>query len=376
MEREIQSQLDEMEQELKKFYAKHDGKVGELERIIKANQPVIDSMLGRSKDIPLGGFSPNSEWDRLIESNIDNFQKLSKKEIKGFDFRFSQKAVADMGLGTNFPSAAGSVAFVRPGIITNAARPRHLRDLIPQGGMTGSNFIYLSENGAGEGGVTTVAENAMKPQVDFDLQEISKPAEFIAGWTRISTKMLDDVQSMRAFLQTRLIELLLVVEDNQLLKGDGVSPNLKGINTAGNFTAATGAATIDVEQLIQAIGQLAALGRIPDGIVLNPTDYFALLLNKAVGSGEYDVPDVVQFTQEGGIRIAGANVVWTAEQTAGTFTVGDFANGSLLLFREPPRVEFFREDGTNVRENKVTVRVEERVSFAVFAATYFIKGTL
>jgi len=83
----------------------------------------------------------------------------------------------------------------------------------------------------------------------------------------------------------------------------------------------------------------------------------------------------VQFTQTGDITIAGARVVWTAEQTAGTFTVGDFANGSLLLFREPPRVEFFLQDGTNVRENKVTVRVEERVSFAVYASTFFVKGT-
>lgn len=369
------SQVSEMDTALKGWQKHHDEQYNEVARIIKANQPLIDSFAGRKNDIQLGGGGGFSEWDRLIGENTDNFKKLAAKQIKSFDFRFTQKAVGDMGFSTNFSSAAGSVAFVRPGIITNAARPTHIRDLIPQSGMTGSNFIYLSENGAGEGAITTVAENAMKPQVDFDLQEVTRPAEYIAGWTRISTKMLDDVVSMRAFLQTRLVELLLVVEDNQLLKGDGIAPNLKGINTAGNFTAASGAATIDVEQLVQAIGQLAALGRRPDGIVLNPTDYFNLLLNKSAGSLEYDVPGVVQFTQTGDITIAGARVIWTAEQTAGTFTVGDFANGSLLLFRELPRVEFFLEDGTNVRENKVTVRVEERVSFAVYAATYFIKGT-
>jgi hypothetical protein len=46
----------------------------------------------------------------------------------------------------------------------------------------------------------------------------------------------------------------------------------------------------------------------------------------------------------------------------------------LLLVREAPAVEFFYEDGTNVRENKVTVRVEERVAFPIFGSTYFVYG--
>jgi len=74
------------------------------------------------------------------------------------------------------------------------------------------------------------------------------------------------------------------------------------------------------------------------------------------------------------VTIAGVPVVWTTAQAEDTYTVGDFNHGSSLLFRESPRVEFFNQDGTNVRENKITIRIEERVAFAVYGVTYFIKG--
>jgi hypothetical protein len=62
--------------------------------------------------------------------------------------------------------------------------------------------------------------------------------------------------------------------------------------------------------------------------------------------------------------------------TAGKFLTGDFAEGAMILMREPPVVEFFEQDGTNVRENKITVRVEERFAFPIFGNTYFIYGDL
>ena len=38
-------------------------------------------------------------------------------------------------------------------------------------------------------------------------------------------------------------------------------------------------------------------------------------------------------------------------------------------------IEFFEQDGTNVRENKVTVRIEGNFALPVYSSTYFIKGT-
>jgi HK97 family phage major capsid protein len=72
----------------------------------------------------------------------------------------------------------------------------------------------------------------------------------------------------------------------------------------------------------------------------------------------------------------GVPVYESTAMTAGKFIVGDFSLGALLLMREPPVVEFFEQDGTSVRENKVTVRVEERIAFPIFGSDYFIYGDL
>jgi HK97 family phage major capsid protein len=325
----------------------------------KKNQEALDKLIGRQKDIQLSGEKLKSFGELLkegITENVDNLNKFLRKEIKSFDFQF--KAVADMAFSTHFGTASQSTAMFRPGIIQNPNRKVHIRDLVPQGQMSGSTFYYMKENGAGEGTIATVSEGATKPQIDLDLVEASAPAEYIAGWLRISNKMLDDVTGLTAFLQSRLLEKLLVAEDAQLLNGDGTAPNISGITDTGNFTAASGAATIDVEQLVQAISQLEELDREATGIVLRPSD----------------LPGIVTMSPEGVLRIAGVPVSRTTAMTVDKFIVGDFNQGAMLLIREAPRVEFFREDGTNVRENKVTVRVEERVAFPIFGSNYFIYG--
>ena len=48
--------------------------------------------------------------------------------------------------------------------------------------------------------------------------------------------------------------------------------------------------------------------------------------------------------------------------------------GANLVTREPARVEFFFEDGTNAQSNQVTVRIEERIALPIYGSDYFISG--
>jgi HK97 family phage major capsid protein len=323
----------------------------------------------------MSGAAPMSFADAIsnaILEQTDNIGKLQKKDIK--EFGFEVKAVGDMTFASNFSSADVSVSQVRPGIIGLPARPLHIRELLPMAPMNTRDFVYLKETG-GEGAPTAVSEGSAKAQIDFDLEETTSPAQVIAGWVVISNQMLDDVASLRGFLANRLLEKLFVSEDAELLNGSGSTPHLSGINHAGNFTAYAGLATINIERLIEAIGQLAALSRNPSGIILSPSDYFALALHKGDGSGDYTLPPLVTVGQNGLIMVAGVPVMWTSEQAAGTFTIGDFINGCVLLNRQSPRIEFF-VDAELAKVNKTLIRIEERVAFPIFGDDYFIKGDL
>lgn len=324
-----------------------------------------------SKEVEAKDFK--SELAENMKSATDGFGKMLR-DGKGSRVQFELKAVGDMTFSNNFSTADSSVTFVKPGIIELPKRKLHIRQLLQVGGMGNkSNFDYVKEI-AGEGAPASIGEGATKPQFDLDLQEASVKAEWIAGWLRISRNMLDDVEGMTTFLGSRLPELLLRAEDTQLLTGTGTSPQLKGLMTAGNFTAATSAATIDVEQLIDAIAQLENSDREANGILLNPSDYYAIMKTKASGSGEYDLPYNLVTIINGQLLIAGVPVYKSTAMTVDKFLVGDWVMGANLIFREPAKLEFFYEDGTNVRENKVTVRIEERVAFPVYGNDFFILG--
>jgi len=97
------------------------------------------------------------------------------------------------------------------------------------------------------------------------------------------------------------------------------------------------------------------------------------MLTKASGSGEYDFPELVKI-ENGQLFIAGVPVYKSTAMTVDKFLVGDWRMGANLIFREPAKVQFFYEDGTNAQQNKVTVRIEERVALPVYGNDYFILG--
>jgi HK97 family phage major capsid protein len=178
------------------------------------------------------------------------------------------------------------------------------------------------------------------------------------------------------FLKRRVHEKLMDVEDAQILYGDGTSPNIKGILTAGNFTAGSGVgATALVEKIITDLSTFEdTYKRIATGIAMRPADYYGFFLKKASGSGEYDLPQGVNFVN-GVLYILGVPVAKTTALTANDYIVGDFQNGAELLVQESMRIEFFEQDGTNVRTNQVTLRVEETIALPVSGSDYFLKGS-
>lgn len=368
---DLETRVGEAKSEAQKAFVKVD----ELEKKMATAQVFS----GGSQSQPQ---SLDEILSKALEENTERLEKMVKKtpgreENWSIDLKFNQKAVGDVSIA-NYTGGTRGLTALRPGIITNANRKVHIRDIIATGQIgAGTDYVFMKENGAGEGSIAPTAEGATKPQFDLDLIEASVKIETIAGWMRVTRKAMNNIQGFMSFLQMRLPQMMMNVEDAQILNGDGISPNLKGLQTAGNFTAATSlAAAIDIEQLVLGIGQLEGMDRTATGIVMATADYYPLVLNKSAGSLEYDLPQVVTVDPATGIlRILGVPVVHTTAQTTGTYLIGDFDQGAQLLFQEGMRIEFFEQDGTNVRENKVTVRIEETVALPVYGATYFVKGT-
>lgn len=308
-----------------------------------------------------------------VTENEDSYQKFLRKETKSFSLEL--KAVGDMSTG-NVTGGSRYGQLMAPGIRENQNRKVHLADILKDGDVgPGNTFTFMRENGAGEGAIAPVAEGAMKSQLDLDLIEATVNVETIAGWLRVTRKAMNNIPGFVSFLQSRLPEKFQRALDNQILYGNGTTPNLKGILTAGNFVASTSASTVLVEKLIDDVAALEdTYERDATGILLRPIDYYGFFKNKATGSGEYDLPQGVTFVN-GQMYLFGIPVYASTAITAPDYVVGDFNMGAQLLTQEGMRIEFFEQDGTNVRENKVTVRIEGNYALPVYGPDYFIKGS-
>lgn len=325
---------------------------------------------------------------KVNAKGAENFDDVLKEAILGKskeieDFRDKKtksvelelKAVGDFTT-SNVTGGNRYGQLFAPQIIDLPSRKMHMDEILPGGTIgAGNSFTFMREVGVGEGEIAPTAEGATKAQFDLDLEESTVQVETIAGWMRVTRKAMSNIPGFISYLQRRLPQKFRNVLDNQVLYGSGTTPNIKGILTSGNFTASTATITLPlIEKIISDISRLEdAFERNANAIILRPSAYYSFFLNKASGSGEYDLPQGVSIVN-GRLFFMGIPAYASTALTGTDYIVGDL-EGAQLLTQESMRIEFFEQDGTNVRENKVTVRIEGNFALPVYGSTYFIKGT-
>jgi HK97 family phage major capsid protein len=249
-----------------------------------------------------------------------------------------------------------------------------VRQLLPQG-STQAEVVRFVRESAYDNGAAPIAQGGLYPESDFDLTAEDANVRKIGTYFRISEEMLADTAQLTSYLSARAPEKLLTVEDTQLLYGNGSGQNIEGVSYASTaFAAGSFADTITAanqfDVLTVAINQLALVNYTPDYIMVNPTDFTKILLLKAT-TNEYLKDQVYQGLQP---SFLGIPVVVNTAITAGSYLVGNFAMGTQMWVRENLSLEFFREDGINVREGFVTVRLTERIALTNYAPLAFVSG--
>jgi len=318
------------------------------------------------QDVSFKGALTNAINDGAIEAIAKGNARSASFEVK-----------ADMTVAADFTGEVIPADRVA-GYKFDPSRSVHVRNLIPQGSTSSDVVRFVKESGYSNG-AATAAEGATLAQSDFDMTASDANVRKIGTYFRISEEMLADTPQLTSYLSARAPEKLLSVEDTQILSGNGTAPNLSGIITdAADFdTSASGAFYQSVESanefdvLVATLNQLALSEYQADYIMLNPTDFHKILLLKD-SQNSYLKDQVYAGLQP---AFMGVPVVINTAISAGTFLAGNFGVGTQLWVRDNVGVEFFREDGTNVRDGFVTVRVSERIALTNYLPNAFVNGS-
>lgn len=271
--------------------------------------------------------------------------------------------------------------------IVNQRRERLVAaDLMGSATVTNATIKYLVEkvNRMIEGAPATVAEGAKKPYVRFDTFDIiTETLAKIAALTKITDEMIEDYSFVADYINSQLVYELSVVEEQQLLNGNGVGNNLTGLLQRDGIQThdITGDTAAQFDGLFRAMQKVpAATNLVADGLMLNPLDYITLRLAKD-GNGQYIAGGPFQGQYgNGGVLLNppvwGLRTIDTNAVPQGTYALGAFRQGATVLRKGGVRVDATNLNGTDFEDNLVTLRAEERLGLMVPLPAAFVTGTI
>lgn len=347
---------------------------------LKGDIAIIKS-LGDSK--PKEEKTFNEILAETVKANIEAIKNHKKGQVltfrmKGFEDETVKevKTVGDMS-ATNFTGIGNFTTDRRTQIIETPYNRVWLSDILPTGSSSNSSSVLYPKENGGEGAAALWTDyTADKAQMDFDLTTQSAFFKWIAGIVIIDRETLDDVDFMISYLQQKMLVSLKTAENNFILNGSTDTNPVSGLLDLA--TAYDGAYTVAVERIIDAAwGQIVENTKNfynPTDVILTPREAVGIGLNKASGSGEYDLPPGSVGFVNGRLTIGGLQTVTTTEVGTGNFLAFD-RNATMFIRRMMPEIRMF-EDAALAKKNKVMFRIEERATLIGFNNDAIVSGTL
>jgi len=258
-----------------------------------------------------------------------------------------------------------------------ADRLQHLRDLLNVG-ETSSNAI---EYPVDFGGFTNNAgpqasELDAKNESDLSTELKTEPVKTIAHWILASRQVLEDAPMLRNYIDGRLLEGLMLEEDDQILNGDGTGGTLSGILTNSNIQDIGSTGDVDandtkLDHVRRAIAASRTSNYRPNGILVHPEDWASLELEKG-SDGHYIW---VTVPQGGEARLWRVPVVESNAMNPGEFLVGNWNLAATLWDRQQSNIRVSESHADYFVKNAVAILAEQRLALTVYRPQAFVKGT-
>jgi HK97 family phage major capsid protein len=275
---------------------------------------------------------------------------------------------------TSDPSTgAGSIVVPQrvPSIVAAPDRGLRIRDLIDVQETSSNAIEYVEETGFTNNAATR-AENTAKPEAAIAFALRTASAQVIAHWIPATRQIIADAQQLRSYIDGRLTYGLKLVEETQILYGNGTSPNIQGIATHDDVQTYAWSSGSLGDTKIDAVRRAMTLARIAeypvDGVVLNPTDWEDIELMK--GDDEHYI--WVNVNDGGVLRLWRVPVVESNSVTGGEAVLGAWKLGATLWDREAASVRISDSHSDYFIKNLVAILAEERIALTIYRPEAFV----
>jgi len=160
--------------------------------------------------------------------------------------------------------------------------PNPVLDLIDSINTDQTTYYFLQETATNNAAET--AEGNAAPEDAFSYSAVTAPVAKFITTLPITAELLEDQAGARAYFDGRLANHVLQRLEAQVIRGNGTTPNIKGIAnqtginvityTAGDYPSSVGG---KLRTILEGIKDVEVNGKLaPDAIVMSPAAYEAL----------------------------------------------------------------------------------------------------
>ncbi len=348
----------ETAEEYKSLYEKADSAVNEM-------QAQIDELGTKSNRVEKETLKSHIH-DVVSEKHNDLIDLMNQKTS-----HVGMELKADVTMASNFTNEVIDRDRI-PGVWYDADRPVHIRDFMTIMPVSTDVIRWVSES-AYTDNVSVTAEGSASSQTDFTLKSNDETIRRIDTHLTLSKEMLADAGFVESYVRTRVMGKIMNEEDDQILNGSGVAPNLNGLtNQAQAYVDNIADANVQRIDVLYAAGTGARVDYYSPNIALvHPNDYQKIALTKN-GDNSYILPGAYTTSP---IVINGATVVPNTAVTEGEFLVGDLRLACALAVRSGIEMTFTNSHASNFTKGFITIQVEERVGMPVYQSKALVYGT-
>jgi HK97 family phage major capsid protein len=318
----------------------------------------VETIDARSARTPGDAFVASEGYKALIMSGISGDWRTGQIEYMG--------AAGDAVLESTGNNADGIPPQWLPGLkapLLADEQPR-LADLFAQG-QTDSNAIrYMKVTARTAPASAVTVESQQKPGAEFTFDDVLATLAKLAAFIPVSEEMLEDSSAVRDYINAQLPLMVRQAEDKKLASeiyaaatGVGLSTTIGGTDANGFDAIADAIKDVEVNSQSE-----------PDGLFINPTDWWTLAVKKDSVAGQYfsGGPYAGPARNPWGLR-----AVLSTRAPAGFPLVGNFRQGGQVWRKGGIRLEASNSHLDYFRTNLVAIRAEVRVALTIYDPAMF-----
>lgn len=337
-----------------------------------------------TKTDPSDPFGRDVEADSLGDFFVKSGGLKAVQEQIGGQFRvaapgtynlYKRGRTTAMKAATDAQSTTQDGGLTYPAYDTNVVMLPRLQptiaDLLGSGSISATSLQYWIQV-AKEGGPAAVAELGHKPFVHYTWDTRTDTLSKLAGLTKISDEAFADIPYIVSEINGQLLYDLAMVEESQLLNGDGVGANLEGLLGRSGIASLTKQVADSVADTVFKAMTLVQTTNFfaPDGIVIHPTTYQNLRLEKDENGQYYGGGFFASAYNNGdGLNwqppLWGLKTVVTPAVAVDQILVGNFRQAATVYRKGGVSIDSTNSNVDDFEYNRVTVRVEERLLLQV-----------